>query len=179
MIVAGLLAATWAAASAAAQADKIAADQLTKPQTSVQAPQVPNGAGGGAGAQQLRNRAGDPLRVSAPPANAVDACDAYLAGRAPAPQGVDCRARVEAAAPRREAGALEPTTIAESGLTARSGNVLPDAQDVARRLAAGDLTAAAVVQAAGVGQGGAPPAEQQGHQPQAPSGGVVVTPPGK
>lgn len=126
------------------------------------------------------------VRMSAPPAQAVDRCEAISAGRAPPVEGLDCEAVLEAAAFARQSPeerllmANDRPGSADPRL-ATSGQAIPNAELVAQRLASGNLIGSEAAQAI-ASQGGAPvpqdaPTVINVTNPDGTTGTIVVPPP--
>lgn len=101
------------------------------------------------------------LRVSNPPPEAVDRCEAASAGRAPPPPGLDCASVLEAAAfarrsPEERLLASEDIARPADGALVANGRVIPSASLVAQRLATGDVANSPVAQAVAAGFGARP-----------------------
>jgi hypothetical protein len=92
------------------------------------------------------------IRMTAPPAEAVDRCEAVSAGRAPPLEGVDCSAVLEAAAfarrsPEERLLAAEDSLAATDQRQTTVGQAIPNAALVAERLATGNVMGSAAAQA--------------------------------
>lgn len=92
------------------------------------------------------------IGMATPPPEAVDRCEEVLAGKAPALEGVDCNAVLEAAAfarrsPEERLLAVEDNLASTDQRQATIGQSIPNAAIVAERLATGNLAGSAAAQA--------------------------------
>ncbi len=92
------------------------------------------------------------IRMAAPPAEAVDRCEAVSAGRAEPLEGVDCSAVLEAAAfarrsPEERLLTAEDTLASNDQRQTTVGQTIPNAALVAERLATGNVMGSAAAQA--------------------------------